>query len=182
MSKKIILAHIAVICIATIGVGNAAPPDPGPVPVEVLNTTSNPVPVIGNTAVSNFPATQDVSVTNTSSNPVPTTLRKDRGRMTLNTRIFNVPAGGTEVFSPEVNFQPLQASFIAASGLDEEVMVIIGNESANKLILYGNMGSGIGQEDYVFSLPEPIDVSQVEVRCLEASGSCRLFVEVVGRF
>jgi hypothetical protein len=65
MNKKIVLAQVAVIYIAMIGVGNAAPPELGPVPVEVINTTSNPVPVVGNTSVSNFPATQDVSVTNT---------------------------------------------------------------------------------------------------------------------
>jgi len=38
MNKKIVLAQVAAIYIAMIGVGNAAPPELGPVPVEVINT------------------------------------------------------------------------------------------------------------------------------------------------
>jgi hypothetical protein len=99
MNKKIVLVQVAVIYIAMIGVGSAAPPELGPVPVEVINTNSNPVPVVGNTSVSNFPVTQDVSVTNTPSNPVPITLSRDRGRMSLNTSLFDVPAGQKEIFA-----------------------------------------------------------------------------------
>jgi hypothetical protein len=184
MNKKIVLAQVAAIYIVMIGVGNADPPELGPVPVDIVNTTSNPVPVVGsiNTSVSNFPATQDVSVTNTSSNPVPVTLGRDRGRMTLNTRTFNVPAGQSEVFGPE-NFQPIQVSLVTASGLDEEVVVYFRGENDNgKLLLYGNMDSGIGQEDYVLSLAQPIYVESIKVDCLEASGSCKLYVQIVGTF
>jgi hypothetical protein len=184
--KKSLSYSIGLILFAAVGVGvgNAGPQGIEPVSVEVTNTTSNPVPVVGNTSVSNFPATQDVSVTNTSSNPVPVTMRRssDSGRMTLNTRTFIVPAGEEEVFGPE-NFQPIQVSFITASGLDENVEVYFRGESNNgKLLLYGNKGSGIGQEDYVFSLPEPIYVESIVVNCLETSGSCKLFVQIVGRF
>ena len=173
------------------------PPENGPpfvVDVEVLNTTSNPVPVVGNvnTNVSNFPATQDVSVTNTSSNPVPVTvenfssdpmpvtLAEDDGQITSNGRIFDVPAGTTEVFG-HPNFQSLNVSLLIATGMDEEVKMILGTDSSIKLVLLGNMGSGIGQEDYVISLPEPIFVDQIKVECLEASGSCKVSVEVLGK-
>jgi len=153
------------------------------VDANITNNSSNPVPVVGNvnTSVSNFPTTQDVSVTNTSSNPVPVTLAKDRGQITGNSLLFDVPAGTTEVFGPD-GFQALNVFYVNATGLDEKVKMILGEESAIKLVLYGNMDSGIGQEDYVISLTEPIYISQIEVECLEASGSCKLFVEVVGKY
>ena len=180
MNKKIVLAQVAVIYIAMIGVGNAAPPELGPVPVEVINTTSNPVPVVGNTSVSNFPATQDVSVTNTSSNPVRVSHARDHGQIVLNTATFNVGAGLTDVYEL---FETHQVTFVNASGLDEKVTVVLYGNDYGKLVLLGNMGSGIGQEDYIISLTEPIYVDKIEVTCDEQeSAGCKVFVQILGNY
>ena len=47
MNKKIVLAQVAAIYIATIGVGSAAPPDIGPVPVETVPGNPLEVTVVG---------------------------------------------------------------------------------------------------------------------------------------
>jgi hypothetical protein len=184
MKIRHVLAQVAIIYIAMISISSAAPPTPEPIAVEVKNTSANPVPVVGdiNTSVSNFPATQDVSITNASKNPVPITLTSDRGRGTLNSKIFDVPAGSTEVFDFNSGFSGLDVTTVIASGLDENVFVAFGESNSIKLVLIGEQESGIGQEDYVLTLAEPIFVSQISVTCKEASVSCKIFVEVAGKF
>jgi hypothetical protein len=57
MNKKLILAHVAAIYIATIGVGSAAPPDIGPVPVTV--TADHFQIILGVDLENGFSATSD---------------------------------------------------------------------------------------------------------------------------
>ena len=42
MNKKIVLAHVAAFYIAMIGVGNAAPPELGPVPIVIVKDVTTP--------------------------------------------------------------------------------------------------------------------------------------------
>jgi len=182
MNTKIVLAQVAAIYIAMLGVGNAAPPELGPVPVEVINTTSNPVPVVGNvnTSVSNFPETQNVSITNKPNNPVPVSHARDLGQIVLNTSTISAGAGLTEV---RELFETHQVTFVNASGLDEKVTVVLYGNDYGKLVLLGNMGSGIGQEDYVISLSEPIYVDKIEVTCDEQEiAGCKVFVQILGNY
>ena len=164
-----------------IGVGIAAPPEVGPVVVEVVNTTSNPVPVVGNTSVSNFPATQDVSVTNNSRNPVRVSHARDLNNIVNNFRTFQVEAGQTDGYDLLGSHH---VTLVNASGLDEKVTVVLYGNDYGKLVLLGNMGSGIGQEDYLVSLTEPIFVDRIDVTCdaEESSGSCKVFVQILGNF
>jgi hypothetical protein len=71
--------------------------------------------------------------------------------------------------------------FIQVTGADENVEVLLKDGTSNKMLLRGEGPSGIGQEDYVITLPTSIHITEIEVRCASDNpGPCRIFVHVVG--
>ena len=69
MKLRVLTAAVAVICVSGFAYGQAPNPRPGAsTPVQVLNTTANPVPVTVDGGIS---VSGSVTVSNTAQNPVP---------------------------------------------------------------------------------------------------------------
>lgn len=105
----------------------------------------------------------------------------DKGVITPNAREFEVAPGGGEIHGADQGFDASKVFFVQVTGADENVEVHLKDGSANQMVLRGETRSGIGQEDYVVTLPTAIHVTEVEVRCLaDNPGPCRVFVHLIG--
>ena len=109
------------------------------------------------------------------------TSRTDRGTITPNAREFEVKPGDGEIYGTERGFLASDVFFVQVTGADENVEVYLRAGTSNQMVLRGEGPSAIGQEDYVVTLPTPIHVTELEVRCLgDNPGPCRVFVHLIG--
>lgn len=139
---------------------------------------------VGSVEVDNFPETQDVRFTNGRRDPVSVSLDAPASEVTVNSFTLSAAPGESDEFIGGEGFQGLTMFYTSVTGArNGESVVFLDNRFNGVMVLRGEAGSGIGQEDHSVSLTHLINVAGVRMSCpASASSDCVIFVTVTGYF
>lgn len=137
---------------------------------------------VGAVDVGNLPETQDVKVTNGRADAVPVSLDAPAGEVTVNSFDLSAAPGETDEFVEF--FQGMRMFFASVTGAtDGEFVQFLDFNGNTVMLLRGEFGSGMGQEDYDISLTHLVPLSGLRLSCPEsASSDCEVYVTVTGYF